>query len=68
MSMLRNGNGLVNVKFVLSLGKKLVKFELNKLPRLWNHLRSQSPSLSAYTMVLIWELKAESWELKFTNS
>lgn len=42
MSMLRNGNGLVNVKFVLSLGKKLVKFELNKLPRLWNHLRSQS--------------------------
>lgn len=48
MSMLRNGKDLVNVKFMLSLGKKLVKFELNKLPCLWDYLRSQFPSFHLY--------------------
>ena len=43
MSMLRNGKALVNVKFVLSLNKKSVKFELNKLLHLWDYLRSQFP-------------------------
>ena len=34
MFMLRNCNGLVNVKFMLSLGKKSVKIELSRAFRL----------------------------------
>jgi hypothetical protein len=43
MSMLRECKGLVNVKFMLGLGKELVKIELNKAFHLWDRLRSQYP-------------------------
>jgi hypothetical protein len=34
MFMLRNCNGLVNVKFMLNLGKESVKIELSKVSHL----------------------------------
>lgn len=48
MSMLRECKDLVNVKFMLSLGKKSVKNELSKAFRLWGYPRGQllfSPSI-----------------------